>query len=306
MTSSPLYRYAERIRRFNRFYTRQIGVLNEHLLNSQFSLTEVRIMFELAREPGVTTSGICKELNLNAGYLSRVVSGFEEKGLLTRERSPDDARATCLFLTQAGKDIFEEMNTASRVEVENMLKKLSEDDQIKIINAMENIENILSKNEPAYIIRDPRPGDMGMIVSHNGALYAAEYGWNMEFEALVAQIVADFVREQVPDKEKCWIAEKDGKVVGSVFVVSEDEVTAKLRILYVDASARGLGIGNRLVDEAMRFAREAGYKRMILWTNSVQTGARRIYDKAGFTLIEEQHHHSFGKDLVGQVLARDL
>ncbi|SCU94605.1 LADA_0G09648g1_1 [Lachancea dasiensis] len=167
-------------------------------------------------------------------------------------------------------------------------------------------QEMLTTKHGSYIIREPRPGDMGMIVHQNGALYAAEYGWDMQFEALVAQIVAEFVKNQVPAREKCWIAEKDGKVVGSVFVVSEDDETAKLRVLYVDESARGLGIGNRLVSEAVEFARKAGYKRMVLWTNSVLTGARRIYDRAGFSLIQEEHHHSFGKDLVGQVLARDL
>ena len=188
-----------------------------------------------------------------------------------------------------------------------ILKQLSEPAQAQLVHAMNEIQNLLSDNTPLpYVLRDPRPGDMGLVVANQARLYAQEFGWNSEYEALVAEIVAKFIREFDRASERCWIAEKDGKMVGSVFVVRQDETTAKLRLLYVDGSARGLGIGRRLVDECLRFARQAGYKRMILWTNSVLTDARRIYEKAGFALIEEEPHHSFGKDLVGQVWARDL
>ncbi|WP_373559939.1 GNAT family N-acetyltransferase [Achromobacter xylosoxidans] len=188
-----------------------------------------------------------------------------------------------------------------------MLKQLSEPAQAQLVNAMNDIQNLLGDKAPLpYVLRDPRPGDMGLVVANQAMVYAQEFGWNSEYEALVAEIVAKFIREFDRDSERCWIAEKDGKMVGSVFVVRQDETTAKLRLLYVDGSARGLGIGHRLVDECLRFARQAGYKRMVLWTNSVLTDARRIYEKAGFELVEEAQHHSFGKDLVGQYWARDL
>lgn len=306
MSATPLDDRAELVRRFNRFYTRQVGALHEHLLGSAFSLTEARILYEVAHRPALTTADLCRELGLNAGYLSRVIAGFEKQGLVAKRRSPTDARASQLQLTAKGRATFEPLDAASRREVIAVLERLSEPEQHQLIDAMGQIRSLLGERTPACVLRDPRPGDMGWIVHRQAVLYAQEYGWSTEYEALVAEIVAKYLREFDPVAERCWIAEKDGKMVGSVFVVRQDEATAKLRLLYVDPLARGLGIGSRLVDECLRFARLAGYRRMTLWTNSVLTAARRIYERAGFRLIEEEPHHSFGKDLVGQVLARDL
>ena len=297
---------AEFVRRFNRFYTRQIGVLHEHLLESEFSLTEVRILYELAHRDGLTTSDLCRELGLNAGYMSRVIAGFEKKGLVVKQRSETDARVSELALTALGRDTFEPLNVASRKEVMEMLDCLTDAEQQQLVDAMAQVNGLLGESSASYVLRDPGPGDMGWIVHKQAVLYAQEYGWNAEYEALVAEIVAKYIRDYDATSERCWIAERDGTPVGSVFVVRHDAQTAKLRLLYVDASARGMGIGHRLVDECLRFARSAGYKRMILWTNSVLTDARRIYEKAGFQLVEEESHHSFGKDLTGQIWARDL
>lgn len=306
MVLDTLTQRAEAVRSFNRYYTRQIGVLHEHLLESEFSLTEVRILYELAHRQGLTSSDLCQELGLNAGYVSRVISGFEKKGLVGKSRSPNDARAIQLNLTEQGRKVFEPLNQASRKEVSAMLARLPELRQAQLLDAMAQIRALLDPTEKSYVLRDPYPGDLGYVIHRQALLYAQEFGWNNEYEALVAEIVSKFVREFKPARERCWIAEKDGKVVGSVFIVEQDAATAKLRLLYVDPAARGLGIGSRLVDECLRFARQAGYARMVLWTNSVLADARRIYDRAGFALVEEETHHSFGEDLVGQVFARDL
>ena len=306
MHTDPLGERTDSVRRFNRFYTRQIGVLHEHLLDSPFSLTEVRILYELAHRNDLTSADLCRELGLNAGYLSRVISGFDKQGLIAKSRSPTDARATRLQLTDAGQRTLAPLVDASRREVAAMLERLPPTAQQDLVAAMNQIEGLLGEASPSYLLRNPQPGDMGWIIHRQAVLYAQEYGWNNEYEALVAEILAKFVREFDPARERCWIAEKDGKVIGSVFIVRQDDTTAKLRLLYVDPCARGLGIGSRLVDECLRFSRQVGYTNMVLWTNSILTGARRIYDRAGFELVEEEAHHSFGKDLVGQVLARDL
>jgi DNA-binding MarR family transcriptional regulator/GNAT superfamily N-acetyltransferase len=306
MPDTPLSSRAEVVRRFNRFYTRRIGVLNEHLLDSDFSLTEARMLYELAHRAGATSADLCRELGLNAGYVSRVISGFEKRGLLEKSRSASDARAAELRLTNQGRAAFATLNDASRGEVVTVLARLSEPEQQQLLNAMGQIEGLLGDKAPAYVLRDPRPGDMGWIVHRQAELYAQEYGWNSEYEALVAEIVARFLRAFDPACERCWIAEQNGRVVGSVFVVRADETTAQLRLLYVDPATRGLGIGTRLVDECLRFARRVGYERMVLWTNSVLVDARRIYERAGFRLVEEEPHQSFGKDLVGQNWALDL
>jgi len=306
LSNNPLETRAEAVRRFNRFYTRQIGLLHEHLLDSEFSLTEARVLYELAHRPAVTGAELCRQLGLNAGYMSRMISRFEKRGLVAKTRSPEDARAVQLELTGKGRAAFALLNDASRQEVVAMLDALPAAGQQELVDAMGRIQRLLGEPTPGYIVRDPQPGDMGWIVHRQAVLYAQEYGWNTEYEALVAEIVARFVRDFDSAWERCWIAEQDGKVVGSVFLVRQDETTAKLRLLYVDPCARGLGIGTRLVDECLRFARRVGYRKMVLWTNSVLTDARRIYDRAGFELVEEEPHHSFGKDLVGQVLAREL
>ncbi|KAB8049056.1 GNAT family N-acetyltransferase [Janthinobacterium rivuli] len=310
MSTESLSERTEIVRRFNRFYTRQIGVLHEHLLDSAFSLTEVRILYELAHREQLTSADLCRELGLNAGYLSRVIAGFEKQGLIAKTRSPTDARAAQLQLTEQGQRTLAPLVDASRREVAAMLERLPPTAQQELVSAMEQIQGLLgegsSSSSPSYILRNPQSGDMGWIIHRQAVLYAQEYGWNNEYEALVAEILAKFVREFDPARERCWIAEKDGKVIGSVFIVRQDDTTAKLRLLYVDPCARGLGIGSRLVEECLRFSRQVGYMKMVLWTNSILTDARRIYDKAGFHLVEEAAHHSFGKDLIGQVLARDL
>ncbi|WP_085728536.1 bifunctional helix-turn-helix transcriptional regulator/GNAT family N-acetyltransferase [Pseudomonas sp. R37(2017)] len=297
---------ADTVRRFNRFYTRQIGALQEHLLQAEFSLTEARILYELGASTGLKSSDLCHLLGLDAGYLSRVIGGFEKKGLISRSRSAIDARASQIQLTEPGRTVLASLEQAAREEVVVMLQGLSEPQQEQLIQAMRRIQTQLGDGDPSYILRDPRAGDMGIVVQQQAQLYAREYGWNTEFEALVAEIVANYLREFDQSCERCWIAEKDCTVIGSVFVVKHDETTAKLRMLYVDASARGMGIGNRLLEESLRFARHAGYKRMILWTTSVLADARKLYQKAGFQLVEEEQVHSFGKDLVSQTWARDL
>jgi len=305
MTTSLMAR-AEAIRRFNRFYTRQIGALREHLLQAEFSLSESRILYELGTSAGLTSAELCQMLGLDAGYLSRIISGFEKKGLISKTRSPSDARALLIQLTNAGKAVLASLEQAAREEVMAMLQDMPESRQEQLTQAMQQVQSLLAGNDSSYLLRDPRAGDMGIVVQQQAELYTREYGWNSEFEALVAEIVARFLREFDPSGERCWIAEKDGKVIGSVFVVRHDETTAKLRMLYVDASARGLGIGNRLVEETLRFARQAGYKRMILWTTSILTDARKLYQRAGFQLVEEEPVHSFGKDLLSQTWAKDL
>ncbi|MEI2296621.1 bifunctional helix-turn-helix transcriptional regulator/GNAT family N-acetyltransferase [Ensifer sp. MJa1] len=295
------------VRRFNRFYTRLIGLLHEHLLASAFSLTEVRILYELAHRQALAATDLCRELGLDAGYLSRVIAGFERKGLVEKTRSPADGRVTQLQLTEAGRETFQPLEDASQREVVAMLEKLSVPEQRQLVSAMGEIESLLrDRRTPGYILRDPQPGDMGWVIHRQAALYTQEHGWNGEFETLLAEIVVKYMRDYDPKSDRCWIAEKDGKVVGSVFLVRHDETTAKLRMLYVEPSARGLGIGRRLVEECMRHARLLGYRRMVLWTNAGLDAARHIYEKAGFALIEEEQHHSFGKDLTGQTFARDL
>ncbi len=306
MALTTLQDRAGRVRRFNRFHTRLVGALDEHLLESPYSLTGARILYELAHRPALTASDLGRELDLDAGYLSRIIAGFERDGLLVRRRSPSDARASGLQLTRKGRAAARRLDDASRKQVMSMLARLTEPEQQRLVDAMGRIEALLGERRSSWLLRDPRPGAMGWIVHRQAVLYAEEYGWNAEYEALVAEIVARYVRELDPARERCWIAEKDDSVVGSVFVVRQDDATAKLRLLYVDPCARGLGIGGRLVDECLQFARRVGYRRMVLWTNSVLTEARRIYERAGFSLVDETPHHSFGKDLVGQVLARNL
>ncbi|MGD0475160.1 MAG: bifunctional helix-turn-helix transcriptional regulator/GNAT family N-acetyltransferase [Candidatus Velthaea sp.] len=297
---------AEAVRAFNRFYTRKIGALHEHLLRSEFSLTEARVLYELAHRPAPTTAELGRDLELNAGYLSRITAGFESRGLVSKTRCANDGRAVALGLTKKGRRVFELLNAASRDEVAALLDSLSVVEQQQLVDAMAQIVALLSAPSPAYLLREPHSGDLGWIVHRNGVLYALEYGWDWTFEALVAEIVAAFVRSFDRSRERCWIAEKDGNVAGSVFLVRHDDDAAKLRVLYVEPSARGLGIGGRLVDECIRFAKFAGYRKLLLWTNSVLVDARRLYEKSGFVLVAEEPHHSFGKDLVGQTWERAL
>lgn len=304
----PDFTFEERIeavRHFNRFMTRQIGVLREGLLHSPFSLTESRILFEIANSDNISASDITKELGLDAGYLSRTLNRLEEQELIFRERSETDGRQWNIRLTSKGEMAFDLLNKRSHEQVSELLRGMPEFEQKQLIKSMQNIEGLLGKTkglaftEP-YYLRQHEPGDMGLIVYKHGALYAMEYGWDQHFEALVSQIVSDFIKNFNPKRERCWIAEMNGEVVGSIFIVEENEEVAKLRLLLVDPKARGLGLGTTLVEECIRFSKRAGYKKIVLWTNSVLKEARHIYQKSGFELVNEENHHSFGHDLVGE------
>jgi DNA-binding MarR family transcriptional regulator/N-acetylglutamate synthase-like GNAT family acetyltransferase len=291
------------IRHFNRFYTQQIGVLSEGLLHSPFSLSEVRVLYELAHREQPTATELSKELGLDAGYLSRILRDFHKKGLIDKRPSESDGRQSLLRLTKKGQKEFSTLNARSHDEVAAMLERLSEDEQYRLTEAMQSIKGVLGTAPEAkvpYIIRHHQPGDMGWVVHRHGVLYGREYEWDEHFEALVAQIVSDFIRNFDAKRERCWLAERSGEVVGSVFLVKQSKTVAKLRLLLVEPKARGLGIGNRLVDECIRFARQAGYRKITLWTNDVLVAARHIYERAGFVLLQEEKHHSFGQDLVGQ------
>ena len=303
MAERDVKRRVDAVRSFNRFYTKQIGVLHEGLLGSPYSLTEVRVLYELAHREQPTAAELGKELGLDAGYLSRILRGFEKRGLIARVRSRTDGRQSLLSLTADGKKAFAPLNARSHDEVAGMLGRLSAAEQDRLIGAMRAIEVLLgARPEPKvpYLLRPHQPGDMGWIIHRHGALYAQEYGWDETFEALVAEIAAKFIQNFDPKRERCWIAEREGEIVGSVFLVRRSKTVGKLRLMYVEPKARGLGIGSRLVEECIRFARQAGYRKMVLWTNSVLAAARHIYEKAGFRLVHEEPHHSFGHDLVGE------
>jgi DNA-binding MarR family transcriptional regulator/N-acetylglutamate synthase-like GNAT family acetyltransferase len=291
------------VRRFNRFYTRRIGTLRGGLLHTPYSLTESRILFEIANRDETTASDLSAELGLDPGYLSRVLAGLERRDLIEKATSETDARRLLLTLTPEGRDAFALLDARSCEEVGGMLGELSEDEQRRLLEAMRDIERVLDRNfkysEP-FFLRTHEPGDIGWVVHRHGLLYAQEYGWDEHFEALVAQIVADFINNFDPATERCWIAEMEGERVGCVFVVGVSDKGAKIRLLLVEPRARGLGLGNRLVEECIRFARSRRYEKLVLWTNDVLEDARRIYERKGFVLVEEEEHHSFGKDLVGQ------
>ncbi|PYM74963.1 MAG: MarR family transcriptional regulator [Candidatus Rokuibacteriota bacterium] len=303
MAESDFDQRVAAVRRFNRFYTRQIGLLQESYLKSQFSLSQVRVLYELAHRERPTATELGRELGLDPGYLSRILRLFERRGLLKRTPSKSDGRQSHLFLTARGQAAFAPLNTRSREEIGSMLRALRARDQIRLVDSMHAIEGVLGaqpEKKVPYLLRPHRPGDMGWVVSRHGALYAQEYGWDETFEALVAGIVKKFIEHYDPRKERCWIAEKDGEPVGSVFVVKQSATVAKLRLMLVEPKARGLGIGARLVDECVRFAGQTGYGKITLWTNSVLRAARRIYKEAGFRLIRQERHRSFGHDLVGE------
>ena len=291
------------VRRFNRFYTQKIGVLHEGFLRTPFSLTEGRVLYELAHREDTTASAIASDLGLDAGYLSRILSAFLRQRLIGKSASENDGRKSLLRLTENGQKAFAQLNSESRREIAGMLSSLAAAEQARLLDAMRTIEALLAaqpEHGAPFVLRPPEPGDMGWVVQRHGVLYAQEYRWDSQFEALVARIVADFVQNFDAKRERCWIAEREGENVGSVFVVKKSKSVAKLRLLLVEPSARGLGIGNRLVEECIRFARNAGYKKLTLWTNDVLHAARRIYIRNGFQLAKEEKHHSFGHDLVGQ------
>lgn len=299
------------IRQFNRFHTRLVGALNERMLASDYSLAQVRILYELANaRPDAPPSArdLGDILQMDAGYLSRLLSGLESDGLLARTPSPENAKRLALTLTERGREVFAGLNEASAREVAALLAPLSQDERSQLTGAMARIRRLLgdTPDTRAFILRDPRPGDLGWVIHRQAALYAQEYGFDWTFEGLISEIAGKFVAEFDPARERCWIAEMEGEIVGSVFVVRQDDEVAKLRLLYVDPAARGRGLGRALVDECLRFARGAGYQRMVLWTNDILVSARRIYEATGFELLEEERHHSFGQDLVGQIWGRNL
>lgn len=309
MADEELLKRIDAVRQFNRFYTQKIGVLHEGLLSSPFSLTEVRVLYELAHRERPVASELGKDLGLDPGYLSRILSSFKTKKFIDRKPSEQDGRQSILRLTEKGQTAFAPLNDRARDEISILLGALNEGDQIRLVQAMESIKELLStgpKNKTPYLLRPHQPGDMGWVVHLHGMLYAQEYGWDDTFEALVAGIVAKFIQDFDPKRERCWIAEIDGEIVGSVFLVRESETVSKLRLLIIHPKARGLGIGKRMVNECLRFARQAGYRKTMLWTNNVLLAARHIYETLGFKLVLEEPHHSFGHDLVGETWELEL
>jgi DNA-binding MarR family transcriptional regulator/GNAT superfamily N-acetyltransferase len=291
------------VRRFNRFYTRIIGVLDEGLLDSPFSLTEVRILYEIAHRAPPTASGIGRALGLDAGYLSRLIRRFVTHGLVRPRPSTTDARQTLLALTPKGRRTMAQLEARSNREVATLLGRLPAADQRQLLQSMATIERLLDPS-PAdavpFVVRPPEPGDYGWIVHRHGALYAREQRYTDEFEGLVAAIVGEFARSHDPSRERCWIAERHHEVVGSILCVRSSDEVAKLRLLLVEPSARGLGIGARLVDECVRFARARAYKTLTLWTQSDLHAARHLYQQAGFQCVASESHHSFGRDLIAE------
>lgn len=305
---APSRRQVAEVRRFNRFYTRQIGLLDEGLHDSPYSLTEVRVLYELAHGGATSATDLVGSLGLDAGYLSRMLRRFLKAGLITRRASKQDARRATLALTAKGRAAFAPLDRKSDEQVRALLAPLPPAGRERLLEAMEAIHDALAGggSTAPFTLRDPRSGDMGWLTHRHGVLYAQEYGWDWTFEALVGEILAKFVQELQPARERCWIADVGGRVAGSIFCVRQDDRVAKLRLLYVEPWARGAGIGAKLVAECIAFAKAAGYQRMTLWTNDVLHAARRLYQAEGFVLVKEEKHHSFGKDLVGQHWELDL
>jgi DNA-binding MarR family transcriptional regulator/GNAT superfamily N-acetyltransferase len=297
------------VRAFNRFYTRKLGVLDQHLMQSPFSLSEARVLYELAHRDELAAKEIGTELGLDAGYLSRIVQKFDEDGLITRKPLTSDRRQFQLSLTGKGRQAFAKLDRSSHDEVGAMLAALAPGDRARLTGALATIEQLLGKeamSTPRATLRQPRPGDMGFVVQSHGALYASEYGFDASFEALVADIAAKFLTSFDASRERCWIADIDGVPVGSVFLVRHNDEIAKLRLLLVDPAGRGQGLGKRLVDECVGFAKARGYRRITLWTQSILVAARKIYQDAGFELVKSEPHRSFGQNLVGETWERAL
>ncbi len=289
------------VRQFNRFYTRRIGVLQEGLLQTRFSLTEARVLYELAQLASTTAAVLGRELGLDAGYLSRILRRFERAGLIRRAESETDRRQSALSLTDAGRDAFAPLDARARQEIGALLGGMPEPAQASLVASMARIQTLLGASPPTpWLMRQQRPGDIGWVIARHGALYAEEYGFDHRFEALVAQVAGDFLASHDPARERCWIAERDGVNIGSVFLVRKSDEIAKLRLLIVEPAARGLGIGRRLVAECIGFARTAGYRRITLWTNDVLTAARAIYLRTGFRLVASAPHSDFGPPMLGE------
>jgi len=296
------------VRAFNRFYTARIGVLRDGLLRTPHSLTEARVLYELGQREVTEVADLRRELDIDAGFLSRLLARLQRDGLVARERSREDARRMRIRLTDEGTAAFAELDRRSAAEIGAALEALDQEDQRRLVAAMDVICDVLDDTAPpdAFVLRAPRPGDLGWIVQRHGALYAQHYCWDESFESLVARIVADYAAAHDPRREAAWIAEVNGEPAGCVLCVRREDDVAQLRLLLVDPRARGRGIGARLVDECLHFARRAGYTHITLWTNDVLHEARRIYERAGFELVESAPHHSFGHDLVEQTWARAL
>src|SRR6516225_1884334 len=296
------------IRAFNRFYTRKIGVL-DGTASSPFSLAEARVLYELAHRERPTATDIRKELGLDAGYMSRILREFERRKLVTRERSRTDERQKFLSLTTKGRRVFARLDERSSRDVAAMLQELSPGARKELVDSAQTIRRLLGdklKPKAPYLLRQHQPGDLGWIVHRQAILYAEEFGWDGTYEALAAEIVAHFIKNYDPRRERCWIAEKDGARVGAVFVAKASDEVAKLRLLHVEPEARGLGIGKRLVEECIRFARQMGYSKITLWTQSILHAARHVYKQAGFQVVREEQHHSFGKDLTAETWELNL
>src|SRR5688572_3654246 len=292
--------HVDAVRRFSRFYTRRVGALRGGLLGSPHPLPEARLIYEIGQRGECTASELARDLDLDAGYLSRLLQSLKRRGLLTARRSARDARARVLALTARGSKTHAQLDSRSRDEVAGMLGGLAGGERERLVGAMRAVESLLEKTSPAVSLRAHRPGDLGWVVSRHGALYAEEYGWDIRFEALVAEIAAKFINQFDPARERAWIAELDGEPVGSVFVVKESKTVAKLRLLIVEPRARGHGIGRRLVRECIAFAREKGYRKLVLWTQANLAAARAIYKAEGFKLAGTEKHHSFGARLTGE------
>ena len=297
------------VRQFSRFYTKRIGALHERLLGSEYSLTEVRVLYELAHSEHCTASAICDVLGLDPGYLSRILRHFVARKLIVRERSRDDARHFGLRLTPKGRSVFGSLDQESSTQVAEILRDLPENRQSQFVKALREAEDALSGDSnqpPKLILRSHQPGDMGWVIHRHGVLYAQEYGWDETFEALVAEIAAQFIKNFDPKREHCWIAELNGEPVGSVFLVKHTEEIAKLRLLLVEPAARGLGIGRRLVEECVQFASDCSYRKITLWTQSILSAARKTYERAGFRLVKSEPNHAFGAELVAETWELEL
>jgi DNA-binding MarR family transcriptional regulator/GNAT superfamily N-acetyltransferase len=297
------------IRGFSRFYTRKLGIIEPKLLHSPFTLQEARIMYEIAHRPACTATDLTRDLGLDPGFLSRTLQALQRRQIVTRKASKDDGRVNELSLTARGRTAQAELERRSREEVASLLASLDDNQRAAIVRAMTTIEQTLERpaeKPAAFLMRSHRPGDIGWVISSQAKAYAEEYGWDISYEALVAEICAQFIKNYDPSREHCWIAEAGGEPLGSIFLVNGGDDVAKLRLLLVEKKARGLGVGRALVEQCISSARDKGYKKMTLWTQSILVAARGIYQSAGFRRVKEEPHHSFGVDLVGETWEREL